>query len=282
MNWRLIGIRAVWVLFATAALGLNLAGCAAGGSSGAGNWRNSAANASRNDIATASDDSETRKRARIRLELAATYFGQGQYTTALDEVKQALSIDPTLAAGVEMRALIYDAMGDQSRADESFRQALTLDPYNASALHNYAWSQCRRKAYDRADALFDQAVKVPLAPTVPQSWLARGVCQIQSGKWAEAELSLNRAYELDPANPAAAYNLAAVLYHRGEFERARYHARRVNAVPTQVNAESLWLAARIENKLGNPAGRDEFGAQLRARFVGSKEATLFELGRFDD
>jgi len=282
MNWRLLGTRAVWVLFATAACALHLGGCASGGPGGSGNWRANPAAASRNDIATASDDSEVRKRARIRLELAATYFGQGQYTTALDEVKQTLAIDPSLTAGVEMRALIYDAMGEQARADESFRQALAMEPGNASVLHNYAWSQCRRKAYDRADALFDQAVKVPLAPTVPQSWLARGVCQMQSGKWAEAELSLNRAYELDPGNPAAGYNLANVLYHRGEFERARYHARRVNMVPAQVNAESLWLAARIEHKLGNTAGRDEFGAQLRARFVGSREATLFELGRFDD
>lgn len=284
MTWRLGGTRVVWVLMIAMATGLfALSGCSTGAGGGAGGkWRQGASAAGRNDIATSSDDSEVRKRARIRLELATTYFAQGQYTTALDEAKQALGIDPTLAAVVELRALIYDAMGDQARADESFKQALSMEPHNASVLHNFAWSQCRRKAYARADALFDQAVKVPLAPTVPQSWLARGVCQIQAGQWSEAEVSLSRSYELDPSNPATTYNLAAALYHRGEFERARYYVRRVNVVATQVNAESLWLAARVEHKLGNPAGRDELGAQLRSRHAGSREATMFELGRFDD
>ena len=51
-----------------------------------------------------------------------------------------------------------------------------------------------------------------------------------------------------------------------EFERARFYIRRVNTRPELVTAESLWLAARIEHRLGNAPGVQELGRQLRSRF----------------
>ncbi|TAL14545.1 MAG: hypothetical protein EPO01_19440, partial [Aquabacterium sp.] len=72
------------------------------------------------DITTASDESEVRKRARIRMELASAYYTQGQMTTALDEVKQALVADPGLPGAHNLRGLIYDALGNDGLAEESF------------------------------------------------------------------------------------------------------------------------------------------------------------------
>ncbi|HZF78468.1 MAG TPA: type IV pilus biogenesis/stability protein PilW, partial [Rubrivivax sp.] len=46
------------------------------------------------EIRTASDHSDAEKRARVRLELAGLYFGRGQATTALDEIKKALAAKP--------------------------------------------------------------------------------------------------------------------------------------------------------------------------------------------
>ena len=46
------------------------------------------------DLVTASDETDTAKRARLRMELASGYFGRGQMTTALDQVKLALQADP--------------------------------------------------------------------------------------------------------------------------------------------------------------------------------------------
>jgi type IV pilus assembly protein PilF len=233
------------------------------------------------DIVTASDEGDLRRRARIRLELASTYYSQGQFTTALDELKQAIAIDPRLPAAHEMRALIYDAMGDAARADESFRQALVVDPNNGSVLHNNAWSLCRRGQYAAADALFARAAASP-SGLGSKTLLARGVCLQRSGDLKAAEKTLLQAYELDPSSPATAFNLAAVLLKEGELERARFYIRRVNNVPAQVTAESLWLAARVEHRLGNLNGRDELAEQLRRRFTGTREATALELGRFDE
>ena len=48
------------------------------------------------DRVTASDETEAARRARVRMELAAAYFGRGQMTTALDQVKLALAGRPEL------------------------------------------------------------------------------------------------------------------------------------------------------------------------------------------
>jgi type IV pilus assembly protein PilF len=58
--------------------------------------------------------------------------------------------------------------------------------------------------------------------------------------------------------------------------------RRINQVPDAVTAQSLWLAARIERRLGNVDGVQSFGRQLRERFPQSPESLQFERGRFDE
>jgi type IV pilus assembly protein PilF len=65
-------------------------------------------------------------------------------------------------------------------------------------------------------------------------------------------------------------------------ERARFYIRRVNAVPNFVSAQTLWLAARIENKIGNALGAADFSEQLRNRFPQSPEATALAEGRFNE
>ena len=87
---------------------------------------------------------------------------------------------------------------------------------------------------------------------------------------------------MDPANPTAVFNLADVLFRVGQFERARFYIRRVNAQPEMANAQTLWLAARIERKLGNDIGANGLGVQLRQRFPDSPQSLQFERGRFDD
>lgn len=253
---------------------------ASGNSSNVG-MRASAASRS-DDVVTASDESDVHKRARIRLELATAYFSQGQLSTALDELKQVLAIDGRLSEAHELRGLIYSAMGESALAEESFKKAIQLDERNGSAIHNYAWWLCGQQRYPEADALFERGVNLPQTVATSKTLMARGVCQARAGLLPNAEKSLVRSYEMDPGNPATAYNLASVLYRRGDYERARFYIRRVNNVPEQVTAESVWLGLRIEHRLGNASGREELATTLRSRFPNSREAVALELGRFDE
>lgn len=234
------------------------------------------------DRVTASDEPEAQKRARARMELASAYYSRGQMTTALDQVKLAIAADPLYGEAFNLRGLVYSSLGEPVLAEESFKRALQLNARDADTMHNYGWFLCQQQRYAEGNALFNQALAVTQYRGAPRTLLAQGVCYAHAGQLAEAEASLARAYELDPSSPFTATNLSEVLYRRGEYERARFYVRRVNAQPDVVNAQTLWLAARIENKLGNRQGASEFGAQLRNRFPDSREAAAFARSAFDE
>jgi type IV pilus assembly protein PilF len=234
------------------------------------------------DRVTASDEPESANRARVRMELASAYFGRGQMSTALDEVKLAIAADPTLVEAYNLRGLIYAGMGDDRLAEESFRHALQLNARDADTMQNFGWYLCQQKRFGEADTMFRQALAVPQYRDSSRTLLTQGVCQARAGEWSQAEGTLIRSYEIDPTNPATAINLSEVLYRRGEFERARFYVRRVNANPDKSNAQTLWLAARIEKRLGNQQGAQEFGTQLRNRFPQSREAMAYDQGKFDE
>jgi type IV pilus assembly protein PilF len=234
------------------------------------------------EVRTESDQSGAEKRARLRLELAAAYFGRGQNTTALDEVKRALTAMPDLADAYSLRGLIYAGMNEPALAEQSFQRALQLAPRDGAAMHNHGWFLCQQRRFDEADRQFTAALAAPQYTDAARSWLARGICQARANQWAEAEGSLSRAFELDPGNPAAAFSFSEVLYRRGEYERARFYIGRVNAQPEQANAQSLWLAVRIERRMGNTGSMEPLARQLRERFPDSPEALQWQRGRFDD
>lgn len=234
------------------------------------------------DRITASDESDASKRARVRLELASAYFSRGQMTTALDEVKQSIAADPTVPAAYNLRGLIYANLGDHRLAEESFRRALQIDPQDIDTQQNFGWYLCQQSRFEEADATFAQALKAPRNQDNPRTLLAQGVCDARAGKLEAAERLLMRAYGIDDENPAIAVNLSEVLYRRGDFERARFYIQRVNGSPDYISPQTIWLAARIENKMGNRAGLMDLGMQLRNRFPQSPEARLFSEGRFNE
>jgi type IV pilus assembly protein PilF len=234
------------------------------------------------DLVTASDESDGSKRARVRMELASGYFERGQMTTALDQVKLAIVADPSFSEAFNLRGLIYANLGDERLAEESFRRALQLNPRDADTMQNFGYFLCQKKRYPEATALFDQALAKPQYRDAARTLLTKGVCLAVAGQLLEAEASLQRAYELEPTNPAVAVNLSEVLYKRGDYERARFYVRRVNAVPAVANAQTLWLAARIENGIGNRPGVQELGDQLQQRFPDSREFASFRRGNFDE
>jgi len=233
------------------------------------------------DIVTASDEPETRKRARIRLQLAVGYFEQGKTTVALDEVKQALATDPGFVDAYNLRGLIYTQLNDARLAEESFRRALALSPNDPNVLQNYGWMLCLNKRYAEGVQTLDRALAVPTYGERAKTWLARGLCQIRAGQLREAEESLAHSMEFDARNPITGYNLALLLYQRGDLERAQFYIRRINNGEF-ANAETLWLGIKIEHRLGNWVARDQLGTQLRNRFPQSSELASYERGAFHE
>jgi type IV pilus assembly protein PilF len=257
---------------------VQLAGCATQASPPAGSTNSGGG---RTDTITESDEPEVRRRARIRLELASGYFEQGQTTVALDEIKQSLQTDPTYAEAFSLRGLIYMRLGDMRQAEDSFRRAVALNSRDPNTLHNYGWLMCQQGRYPEANTAFTQALTSPNYADQSKTLMTQGLCQARAGQRAEAERTLARSYELDAGNPITGYNLASLLYQRGDFSKAQFYLRRLNNSEF-ANAETLWLGIRVERRLNSREAMEQLADQLKKRFAQSKELAAYNRGAFDE
>ena len=233
------------------------------------------------DIVTESDEPDNRRRARLRLELASGYFEQGQTNVALDEIKQALVADPTFVDAYSLRGLVYMRLNDLPLAEDSFKRALALSPRDAGVAHNYGWFLCQQGRYAESVQWFGRAISNPTYVGQSKSLMTQGICQLRSGQRLEAEQSLTKSYELDAGNPLTGYNLASLLYERGELVRSQFYIRRLNNSEL-ANAETLWLGVKIEHRLNNAEAVQQLASQLKKRFGQSKEAASFDRGAFNE
>lgn len=230
---------------------------------------------------TESDEPEVRKRARLRVELAGGYFEQGQTTVALDEIKQAVAADPTFGPAYVLRGLVYMRLNDNQLAEQSFQRALQINSRDPDALHNYGWFQCLQGRHQQAIELFSRALASPTYGGQAKTLKLKGICQINMGQLPEAEGALARAYELDPADPVTAYNLANLVHRRGDDTKAQFYARRLNNSEF-ANAQSLWLGIRIERRLGERTAVEQLAQQLGRRFPQSAEWAAYRRGAFNE
>lgn len=274
-------LRALFPLFFVAAF---LGGCAATGAPDGKGADQSVATggASAGSIIPGStEESDQRRRARIRLELAAGYYQQRNYTIALDELGQALRADPDYAAAYSMLGLVYMDLGDRVRAEESFQRALRLTPNDAELNNSYGWFLCQNGREHDAIEHFMQALRDPLYATPGKPLHNAGICALKSGDEAAAERYLLRAFQVDPSNPVAMFNLGEIYLRRGELERARFYAQRL-VTTYEPSAQTLWLALKIERGLGDRDAIASLSTQLRRRFPASPEAGLLAAGRYSD
>ncbi|AOW13262.1 type IV pilus biogenesis/stability protein PilW [Hydrogenophaga crassostreae] len=228
---------------------------------------------------TESDEPDTRKRARLRTTLATSYFEQGQDTVALDEIKQALVADVNYGPAYVLRGLVYMRLNNPGLSEDSFRRALQINAKDPDALHNYGWFLCSVKREKEAVELFSRAVANPTYSGQAKTLMTKGVCEIRAGLFKDAEESFARSYQLDSTNPVAGYNLAALLFKRGESERAQFYIRRLNATEL-ANAETLWLGIKIEKQMKNQEVADQLAQQLQKRFPDSNELKAYRRGAF--
>ena len=264
LTWLLLLMPLAWVQ-------LSLTGCAGGVG---------AATATAEPV-TDFDEPDARKRARLRLELASGYFEQGQTTVALDEIKQSLAADPTYGPAFVLRGLVYMRLNDNRLAEESFQRALQINPRDPDALHNYGWFSCQLGRNAQAVELFTRALASPVYAGQAKTYMAKGICQTRMGQYPEAEGSFARSYELDAGNPITGYNLASLLFRRGDDSRAQFYIRRLNNSDL-ANAETLWLGIKVERRLGNTEAMQQLAQQLSRRYPQSREWTFYQRGAFDE
>jgi type IV pilus assembly protein PilF len=223
---------------------------------------------------------DPRSRARAHTELAAAYYGRGNMGVALEELRIATAADAGYAPAHSLFGLVYMDLRENQLAEQSFERALKLAPNDGDINHNYAWFLCQTQREPESIKYFMTAIRNPLYSAPGRSYSAAGVCALRTKNVKDAEEFFNRALRLEPDDPVALLQLGGIRYRQGRMEEARRLVSRHNKL-VAPSAESLWLALRIERRLGQRVAEQGFANQLRRRFPGSPEYQALQKGKFD-
>lgn len=215
--------------------------------------------------------------ARIHTELAAQYYERAQLGIALEELEIALRAEPDYAPAYNVRGLVRMGLHEYQQADEDFRKSLNLDSSDSDAHNNYGWFLCQRGKELAAIDHFMAAIKNPLYQTPEKAYLNAGLCSKKVGNTKDGEEFLRKALRIQPEMPEALLGMAELSFTKGDYVAAKsYFTRYSQSNISPLTAENLWLAVRIERKLGDRKSEENYAAQLRQRFPDARETQLIQ------
>ena len=230
-------------------------------------------------LAADSDDPAV-PRAKAHVELGSAYLQGGRMAVALDEAHAAMEADSKYAPAYNLAGLVHMFLRETDKARENFERALRLAPNDSEINNNYGWLLCQNGREKDSIAYFMVAVKNPLYQTPTKAFFNAGMCALKLDDPSRAEDYFVNAIMADQNNVPALYRLAEIKYRANNL----YDAKRfVVAVLSKVqdDAAPVWLALRVERKLGNRQAEQDFATQLRHKFPGTPEYQAMIQGRFE-
>jgi type IV pilus assembly protein PilF len=224
--------------------------------------------------------SDERVRAKAHTELGAAYLQEERFAIALEEGRVAISADSGYAPAYNLLGLVHMYLHENAAAEDNFRRALSLAPNDPEINNNYGIFLCRSGHERQAMAYFMAAVKNPLYTTPTRSYTSAGLCSSQIRDDKAAEDYLLRAVRADANNVQAIYGLADLLHRLGRDYEARARLTELHRL-TEPNAQSAWLALRVERKLGDREGETRYNLMLRRKFQGTSEYQKLMQGQYE-
>lgn len=216
------------------------------------------------------ETSNALKAAELNTQLGREYMQRGQYEVAMEKLKKAVASDNDYAPGHTMLAVLYETLGEMDEAGKNYREALRIDPANGDVNNNYGAYLCRIGQGEDADRYFDAALEDPFYQTPAVAMANAGECALSRDNLGLAEEYLRKSLGFNPNFPMALLSMAAVMYEREDFLRARAFLQRYETV-APMSAQSLLLGYRTENQLNNPDQAKKYRNELIQRFPNAKE-----------
>ena len=216
------------------------------------------------------------RRAELHTELAAGYYERGQMDIALNELDEAVKLEPNNARTYNIYGLVYTVLGENAKAEQNFRRALTLAPQDSEIRQNWGWYLCTHERVKESIPEFEQAFGNPLYKTPEIPLINAGRCSAMIGDVAAAEGYFRRALAVSPNNESASFGLALLAYRAARYDDARRWmraTRQANPPP-----EALYLGLCVERKLGDRQAETSYAAQLRNRYPDSAETRALATG----
>lgn len=207
----------------------------------------------------------------LNYQLGVRYYQQGSYDLARDRLIFATEVDPKMANAYTALAMTYEALESPRLAKESYEKAIRAEPKNFEVQNAYAVFLCRQKDFDSAVRYFDRAISHPEHDESHLTMTNAGQCLLNKPDAALAESYFRAAIARKPQYGDALIQLCLLKYQEEDYLGARAFLQRFMATNVST-AGVLYLAAKIEDMLGNDRGRTEFEDQLIREFPTSPEA----------
>jgi tetratricopeptide (TPR) repeat protein len=152
------------------------------------------------------DEKDRKVRAALLLQRAVAYADAQNYSDAVSDLDDYLSVDTASAMGHWERAVCQQLLNDYeaskgqkvtmklSQVEGDFAMALQLSPKNAYTYYNRGNLFAQEKNYTRAVDDYTHAIK--LDPRLAQAYYNRAIAYYFEGRIADAQKDLSRAGEL--------------------------------------------------------------------------------------
>lgn len=254
MRWILAGL--------TILLAAVLAGCASGNESET-DPRRSGSSVNRVSPVRAA---ETNTR------LGVGYLERGETQVALQKLTQAVEQDPEHVPAHLALGIVYQSIDRDEKALEHLEIAVRLAPDDGGAHNSYAALLCQVGRYKEADRHFRAALDDPFYPTPATALANAGSCARRDGRVEDAEDYSREALEIDPHNDTALFNLAQLMFAKGDPLKARAFLQRLEAAGG-LGARSLLLAVEVERALGSDQVARRYASELLERYPESPQAS---------
>jgi len=194
----------------------------------------------------------------VYVTLARVHSGKGQYNLALQEIQQALKLEPLDPDALLTEAAVFASMGQADRAESAYKKAAVLRPRAWDAHYELGVFYYRQRGYTEAAAEFQHVLEI--TPDNAMAYATLGGMAQLLGKDAEAEKDLKRSIELQPSY-AAYTNLGALYYRERRWAESVAMTQRALAINSNdwhawsnLSIAYEWMNRKSE---GDEASRNE-------------------------
>lgn len=151
---------------------------------------------------------------------ALGYIGyiNGDYSVALENLQNALALDPTKVSLYIMRSWVYDSQEQPDKAEDDRRQAAALDAQHRLLVLEEINGLIQENKSDEALNLLDKLAE--RYPKWPDAQIKRGWIYYTQGEQVPARREAESILKAIPNHPDAHYLLAVIESASGNYEEA--------------------------------------------------------------
>ena len=171
----------------------------------------------------------------------AAYNNRSEFTKALSDLNQALTLNPEYTDAYINRGISYSSMGESKKALSDFQEAISRNPDSVTAYNNRGLVYDKLGEYEKAIADYTRAIE--LKPENAQAYYNRGNALNNQKEYAEAITNFNKALSLHPGYVEAYQNRGVAHLFRKEYDKAiQNYTKAIQIRPTHFKA---WHARGI-------------------------------------